>query len=517
MTTSHDAPPVPAFGAGLWRDSAEDREPRGALDGATTADVVVVGAGIVGLTTALLAVEAGLDVVVLEAHHVAHGTTGGTTGKLTSQNETRLATLRRKFGADGAARYTRANERGMALFDRLVAEHGIDAEVEAVPARLVAMHPARVDEVREEAAAARAAGMTVEVASSVDELDLPCEVALTVPDQRQCHPVRYVHGLADAVERGGGRLHEATMVTGVGRGSDGLHWAVTTSGGRVTANHVVLATRLPSVRDRRLLFGRTMPTSAAGVAARIGTDTPTGMYLLQDASRTWSIRGSRSPRAGEHLVAIGMGAETGDREALAGRGHALGAWVAAHWQVESFTHTWMAQDQQPVDGRPYIGALADGLWTTTGLGKWGLAMGTAAADAMVTQITGGDDPDEGFFAPSRIELRSGWQAMLGAQLRVGLLLVGDRLTAWPSDPDPAPGEGLVVRHGRTPVATCRTHDGERHTVAATCTHLGCLVRWNRDDQTWDCGCHGSRFAPDGAVLEAPATAPLRPIEDPADG
>ena len=520
------APPdrvVPDLGGGLWRATAPTPSPRPGPDGDTQADVVVVGAGVVGLTTAVLAAEAGLDVVVLEAAHVAHGTTGGTTGKFTSQNETRLAALHRRDGDEGVQRYTLANERGIAILDRLVDEHAIACDLERAPAHLVALHRSRADEVLAEAAASRIAGLHVETGEHVDELDLDAVTVLTIPDQRQCHPVRYCLGLADALEALGGRLHEHTPVTGVAHASNGgRRWAVSTATSRIVADHVVLATRLPIAQDRRLLFGRTMPMSAVGLAATIDTATPNGMYLLQDADRTWSIRGSRTTGAAgddagpdgtlEHLVAVGMSEETGARAALDGRGQALADWVGHRWPVVSFTHAWMAQDQMPADGRPHVGALTDGLWTTTGLGKWGLAMGGAAAEAMVEQLTGHDDRYGGYFSPDRVELASGWRSLLEAQLRVGGLLVGDRLGALPRHPDLAPGEGTVVRHGRTPVATCRTRDGQVHTVAATCTHLGCLVRWNRDAQTWDCGCHGSRFAPDGAVLEAPATRPLRHLD-----
>lgn len=505
-------PSVPHLGPGLWRDTAPPSDPRPPLVDDVDADVVVVGAGIVGLTAAVLAAEAGLAVVLLEAQRVANGTTGGTTGKVTSQNETRLAALQRQFGDRGPQQYTLANERGIALVDELVERHAIDCDHERAPAHLVALHPSRVEEVEAEARAARVAGLHVDTSTDLDELALRPELVVTIPDQRQHHPVRYAQGLATAVESAGGTVHEQSPVTSVARASTGeRRWAVSTATNRVTTDHVVLATRLPIGLDRRLLFGRSMPVSAGGVAATLDAPVPEGMYLLQDADRTWSLRGSRTAGVGEHLVAVGMSAETGSRTALSGRGQALADWVTEQFPGAALTHAWMAQDQMPVDGRPYVGAMTEGLWTATGFGKWGLAMGTAAAEAIVEQVMGREDRYGGFFSPSRIEVRSGWRKLLEGQLRIGALFVGDRLGARPGGaPDLEPGEGRVVRDGRTPVATCRTRDGQVHTVSATCTHLGCLVRWNQDAQTWDCGCHGSRFAPDGAVLEAPATEPLRP-------
>jgi nitrite reductase/ring-hydroxylating ferredoxin subunit len=337
---------------------------------------------------------------------------------------------------------------------------------------------------------------------------------LTVPDQRQMHAVLYSQGLAAAVLALGGAVHEQSRVVDVVAEHDGgRRWRVLTDQAEVRSDHVVLATRLPSHRDAKLLFGRTKPVSAVGIAARLEGATPRGMYLFQE-QRTWSIRSSRTARAGEHLVAVGMSEPTGDTAALGGRSEQLAAWVREHFAVASVDHAWMAQDQMPADGRPYVGALpGDGLWTATGFGKWGLAFGTAAAESLVARMRGAPDPLEGGFDTGRVEAPAGWKELLRANLRVGALFVGDRLRAQGgAEVDLEPGEGRLVRRGATTAAVARTHDGTVHAVSATCTHLGCLVRWNAEEQTWDCGCHGSRFAPDGEVLEAPATKPLRPVD-----
>lgn len=287
---------------------------------------------------------------------------------------------------------------------------------------------------------------------------------------------------------------------------------VTTATALVSADHVVVATRLPTHRDAAFTFGRTKPISTVGIAARIASDPPVGMYLFK-GERDWSIRRSDSA-AGQHLVAVGMGEPTGDASALRDRTDALTRWTRDHFSIGEVEHGWMAQDQQPADGRPYIGGLwGEGVWTATGFGKWGLAAGTAAAELLVHHMTGRADPYEGFFATNRIEPISGWRTILRANLRVGALLVGDHLRSVPrSARNLQPGQGRVIRQGVQAIALSRDQDGTLHAVTATCTHLGCLVRWNTQEQTWDCGCHGSRFAPDGEVLEAPAVDPLRPVD-----
>jgi glycine/D-amino acid oxidase-like deaminating enzyme/nitrite reductase/ring-hydroxylating ferredoxin subunit len=495
-----------------WRATAAERSDPPLL-GDRDADVVVVGGGIVGLSAALLAVEAGLDVVVLEARQLASGTTGGTTGKVTSQNGTRLRELRRRFGADGARRYAQLTEGGIERLDELVDRHAIACDLEVAPAHLVSLIARRDRVVEEEATASREAGLAVTTDGELPEVGFTVRRSLTIPDQRQVHPVKLVHGFADAVAAGGGAVHADSRVVDLGTADGSRRWRVRTTRGFVTADHVILATRLPTHRDTRLTFARTKPVSAVGIAGPVQDAAPVGMYLFK-GRRDWSIRGSRLEGGAEHLVAVGMSAATGDQEALRQRGDRLGTWTQARWPLTDVTHEWMAQDQQAPDERPLIGRLwADGLWTATGFGKWGLAAGLGAADLLLAGITGRADPSDGFFAASRLDPPAAWPTLLRASLRVSALLVGDHLRAGVRHDldDLAAGDGRVVRRGRHLVAVSRRDDGGLEAVSAHCTHLGCLVRWNRQERTWDCGCHGSRFAPDGEVLEAPATSPLDPV------
>ena len=125
------------------------------------------------------------------------------------------------------------------------------------------------------------------------------------------------------------------------------------------------------------------------------------------------------------------------------------------------------------------------------------------------ELSGDPDPKREAFDPNRLNLRASAPELLKENADVGMRFFSGRLRRQPSS-ELEPGEGRVVAEGIRQVAECRDSKGEHHRVSARCTHLGCIVRWNSGDATWDCPCHGSRFAPDGAVLNGPATAPLEP-------
>jgi Rieske Fe-S protein len=177
--------------------------------------------------------------------------------------------------------------------------------------------------------------------------------------------------------------------------------------------------------------------------------------------------------------------------------------------VRSVDYRWSAQDNSTVDGVPYVGALtprADRVFMATGFAKWGMTGGTAAAQLLTDLLLGRENASAGLFDPNRLRLRASVPRLVKENAQAGLRFVGDRLTKRGERPieDLHAGEGDIVRLGDETVAGYRDERGELIAVSATCTHLGCRVNWNTAERSWDCPCHGSRFAPSGEVLQGPA-------------
>jgi glycine/D-amino acid oxidase-like deaminating enzyme len=476
----HDADWLPGRAESLWI-AGRDRPWYAPLRRDLEVDVAIVGAGITGLSAALALAEAGQRVAVIEQERIAASETGYTTGHLTELLDTRFLALSERFG-EGIAQL--AAESGRAAIDTCeatVRRHDIDCGFERVPAFLFTEHGPDVAELQEEAAFMARLGCR---ANWTRDVPLPFETAgaIRIENQAQIDAYAYSVGLAKAVTRAGGQFFELTRATDV---LDGQPCVVRTGRGHgVTARAVIVASHVP-VNNRvaiqtKLAAYRTYVLTAV-VDAPLGAlafDTERPYHYLRTHhthGRTWLIAGGEDHRTG-------AGEE---REAFL----RLAAYLKRRFPDTSVVHRWSGQIVEPVDGLPYIGrnALESNVYVATGYAGNGLTYATLAATLLGDAI---------------LERPSRFADMYQATRLAGL----DTLVA---------GEGRVVRLGGSPAAVSRDPDGRLHAVSATCPHLGCLVRWNGAEGTWDCPCHGSRFSADGRVLNGPAVSGLAFVELPS--
>ena len=476
------------------------------LHGDMETDVVVVGAGIAGLTAAALLKEQGRRVVVIDAGPVAAGVTGYTTAKLTVLHGLIFDDLASAFGDEGARTYADANLAGMATVADLASRHGIDCDLERRPACTYTTDPSMVDKVTAEVAAAQRIGLVAEFTTDTD-LPYPVEAAIRVADQAQFHPRKYCIGLARAVDGGGSSVFERTQATSIDE--DGDRCTVATDHGTVTASHVIQATHLP-FSDKGGFFARTHPMRSYALSARLDGPVPQGMYLSID-SPSRSVRSARMD--GEEVVILGgeghkVGQDPDTRERYA----ALEEWARQTFPVRSIDYRWSAQDYVPVDHVPFVGPVAPGserILVATGFKKWGMSNGSAAGVMLADRIAGRENGFAAFFDTNRLNPRQSLKELVKENADVVKRFVGDRLrTETRTVADLAPGEAAVLAQADGRVAVYRDPEGAVHAVSPVCTHMGCTVTWNTAETTWDCPCHGSRFTCDGAVIQGPAVKDL---------
>jgi glycine/D-amino acid oxidase-like deaminating enzyme/nitrite reductase/ring-hydroxylating ferredoxin subunit len=498
----------------LWIATTEGPE-FAALNGAPEVDGAVLGAGITGLTTALLLKTAGLRVAIIEASGICLGKTGHTTAKVTSQHGLIYDTLSSKFGDDGARGYGEANQAALELIERLVASHAIECDFERRPSYVYTEQDAQVSQLEQEARAAQTAGLPAHYTEETD-LPWPVKAAVRFDDQAQFHPRRYCLALARLIEGDGCSVFEHTRALDVEEGSPCV---VKTDRGDVRAAFVVVATQIPFL-DRGGFFAKCHPERESATALALEQPAPTGMYISAEQP-TRSIR--QQPTAdGELVVLSGDSHKPGAHEDERRHYDALREFAAERFAVRSFEYEWSAQDYIPVDHLPYIGKLrrrSERIFVATGFQKWGMTNGTAAGIVITDQILGRENAWGELFDPNRARPLASSKEFLKENLFVAKRFVGDRIELRESlEPEKlSPGGGLVVASGRKQIAVSRDSEGRLHSLSARCTHLGCIVNWNAAERRWDCCCHGSRFADDGKVIQGPATEPLAPEELPNAG
>jgi len=483
-----------------------------ALDGDLSVDVAVLGAGIAGLTTALLLGQGGASVAVVEAGRVGRGVSGHSTAKVSSLHGMAYGEIASRFGEEAARIHGEANEGAIAQVAALVEDLEIECAWERVPAYVYTEHSGETGLLQAEAELARALGLP---ASYTEDLELPWSPpgALRFDGQAQFDPHAYLAALARAVVRDGGRVLEGTRALEV---AEGEPCRVRTATGTIVAGDVVVATHVP-ILDRGAFFARTHLERSYVLGVRVGPGAETeGMYLSTE-SPTHSLRRARSwdDESGAMLLVGGEGHKAGQGGDTAERVRRLETWVRARFPVRAIEHRWSTQDAMPVDGLPFIGPvtpLASRVHVATGMRKWGMTGGTVAGMILSDAILRRPNLWASLYDSRRIRPVASARSFLAENLNVGRRFVADRLVRPRRSPaaELRPGEAAVRRDGVRSVAVSRDDDGTVHAVSAVCPHLGCLVQWNSAETSWDCPCHGSRFDRKGRVLQGPAVRDLEP-------
>jgi len=483
-------------------------------------DVAVVGGGIAGLTAALALKRAGHTVAVLEAARIGTGVTGHTTGKITSLHRLVYTDLADRHGPEVAGSYGQANQAAIEHIARIVAEEGIDCDFRRVSNYTYAESDDALARVRDEAALAARLGLPSTFTSDVP-LPFAARGAVRFDGQAQFHAVKYLQGLARAVNGGGGHVFEDSRVTSVRDGAPGV---VETGGGTVRAREVIVATNFPvgdpGVFAERCYLHRSYIVASRAPSARldgtfISVDEPMRSILAIDVDgSSYMLTGGEGHRA----------TEAGD---AAGRYRRLEAFARERLGAGETSFRWSTQDVMPLDGLPYVGTLsptAAHVHVITGLRKWGLTNGTAGALMLADTLSGRHNPWAAVFDTNRAspagrssgERSQPKQAQLPQSEPEQAAQIEQREQREQSAlAGLGPGEGTVVEIGGRKTAVYADAAAGLHAVSAICTHLGCTVEFNADDLTWDCPCHGSRFAADGAVIQGPAAKNLEPRPSPS--
>lgn len=408
-------------------------------------DVLIIGGGIAGLLCAYQLKTHGVSCILLEADRICRGVTQNTTAKLTVQHGFLYDKLLKRFGKEKAQMYLRANERALQNYRTLAEKFPCDFENQENVVYTVDDSAAAERELR----ALEALGVP---AAFEKELPVPLRIAgaVRIQNQAQFHPLKFLSQIAKELP-----IYEQTKVFEI-RGN-----CAYTAHGTVTAEQFILATHFPILNKYGAYFLKLYQERSYVLALENGPQIG-GMYV-DEAQKGMSFR-----NAGDFLLVGGGDHRTG---AQGENFTALRQFAKIHYPACAERYAWATQDCMSLDGVPYIGRYAKALsnvYVATGFSKWGMTSAMAASEILCDAVLGKENDCAPVFSPSR--------SIFSVQL---------------------------LKNGGTFLTSLLTPTKKR------CPHMGCALKWNAAEHTWDCPCHGSRFQEDGKLIENPATDDLK--------
>jgi glycine/D-amino acid oxidase-like deaminating enzyme/nitrite reductase/ring-hydroxylating ferredoxin subunit len=480
------------------------------LDRNLDVDVAIVGGGISGLTAALILSRAGKRVALLERDAIGSGETGNTTSHLTEAVDGRYQTLIKNLGEEGARRVAQSSREAIQWIETLVREASLDCGFMRVPGYLYTEREKDVPWLADELDAARRAGCAV---GWTDQVPLPFKTYGGVywDNQAQVHATAYLDGLLKEAITQGLQLFENTRVLGV---HEDAPCRIETDRGLVRAADVFVAANVP-VNNRVLLHTKLAAYRSYAIAAAAPSELRAGLFWDTDDpyhyTRIHAIDGQT------YLIVGGEDHRTGEKIDTGERYERLVAYAQERFKALNSEFRWSGQIIEPVDGLPFIGrnAVAQRVFVATGYSGNGMTFGTLAGMIVSDTILGHANAYAELYDATRIKPIAAAIDYVKENLAFPAHLITDRLTSLNAEDRPVqalqPGEGGVFASDEGKIAVCRDKQGVVHACSAVCTHLGCDVAWNNGEQTWDCPCHGSRFSPDGTVINGPAVGDLRRV------
>lgn len=498
-----------------WMDDAPAiNAPRLTTDAAC--DVVVIGAGMAGLSTAYELARQGQSVVVIDRGRIGTGMTARTTAHLATELDDFYSELISVRSEEEARLYHESQVDAVNRIEAICKDEGIDADFARVDGYLFPADESHVTDLIKEFDACRQIGVTCEW---LDSYDLPGRTvgpAIRFPDQARFHPTRYLAGLAQAILARGGRIYADTVHVSDEETATGVE-ITTEAGSVIRARAAVFCTNSPT-NVKVSIHAKQTPDRTYAIAGRVAKGSVPDALIWDTLEDYHYVRIQPLSDSEDLLIVGGEDHRSGEADDMDERFRRLEDWTRAHFP--SFIRSdfrWSGQVMEPMDFLPYSGRSpgSTNIYLHTGDSGMGITNAVAGSLTIAPLILGQDSRYADLLDPARksftsissveefVREQAGSAKNLMEYFTRGEISSAEEL---------APGEGGLMRRGALKIAVYKSETGEVSERSAVCTHLGCIVHWNGFEKCWDCPCHGSQFAPTGEVLQGPAVQPLGAVE-----
>lgn len=474
----------------IWSESY-NIESRMELHDKEEAEVVIIGGGIAGLLTAYMLKDKGIDVVVIDRGRVLKGNTLNTTAKITIQHNIIYDKLINEFGENNAKRYAMANMLALENYEEIISRNNIDCEFEIEDAYVYSLD--NPEKIEKEYKAAIKLGIDAEL---VNEIELPFRIAKAVKFKKQANfnPIKFLNFIAKDLT-----IYENT------RAIDIKNNVVITDKGRIKAKNIVVATHFPIINMPGYYFLR-MHQEREYVMAFKNAQVLNGMYI-DEKDGGYSFR-----RYKDYLILGGVAGRTGSNEEGGSYNKLRGLAKKLYPDAVEKYH-WSAQDCITSDGIPFIGVYSKempNVYVATGFNKWGMTSSMVSAIIVSGMITGKEYTFNEIFSPSRFDMTASIKNLAKDGFETTYNFIAQKIRIPMETIDNIKnGEAGIVTYEGSKVGVYKTKEGKAYTVSTKCPHLGCELKWNADDLSWDCPCHGSRFDYKGNLLDSPSIKELK--------
>lgn len=474
-------------------------------------DVLVVGGGITGITTAYLLQKSGLTCIVTEGKTLGFGTTGGTTAHLNTILDTTYPEIEKSFSKEAAQIIANSAKMAIDFIETTSKSLAIDCDFEPKNAFLLANDDKQLKVLDDIVSVSKEVGVQIDFTNRVPA-PLPFDAAAIIKGQAQFNPVKYLFGVADAYKENGGVILQNCFVSDVDDGDNEV-LQVTTSKGIVHAKKIVYATHIPP--GVNLLHFRCAPYRSYVIAVELENEGSYPDALIYDMEDPYNYYRTQEIEGKKYLIFGGKDHKTGHDENLGLRFAMLEQFLSKYFSVKNVHSAWSSQYYEPADGLPYIGHLPahdERYFVATGFGGNGMIYGTLSAIILNELIAKANYkyPLAELLNPNRLKPFAGFENFVKEGADVAAKWIGGRLNMHSIDnlASITPGNAKVVKYNDEQVALYRDDTGNLHAVNPVCTHVQCKVKWNDAELSWDCPCHGARYNIEGKVITGPASKNL---------